>query len=627
MNKILWLYNRLKAMSISEIFYRVKQKIVHKINKIKFSNSNKIYEYVECNIDTEKLYSNLDKVFNNVQINIDQDSYEFKQFNNTINLNEKINWHKGIKGEWDKEISSYEIEFKNTDSIGDIRYSWEVNRHQFMPSLAIKYLRTKDKKYLNLLEMHFEDWMDNNRFLKGINWSSSMEIALRAYQWLIVLYFLKDSDFKEFKDKLAKSIIGSTDYVMKNLSLYSSANNHLILEVAISSIIGYCFKNTYNQDWFEKGYKVLCEELSNQFHQDGVNKEQALHYQGFVTDMMLQYNSIMKKIGFNEIESDLIKKSVLFINELNAQNNYVDFGDSDDAKIINFTNSKYNYYDYILTFASYHYGIDFSISNNSYLEVEMFCSRKKDLEKIQKREFSIYENGGYAIINNNDNVLVFDFGELGFGSLSAHGHADALMFMYYNKGNQFFIDSGTYIYNIERERRDYYRGTKAHNTLSYKDINQSEIKGPFLWGKKSTTKILNIEETDREYILEANNNGYNPNGHTRKIQYLKETDLIMIYDYFDKEAELNFILDDNVKVNKISENILRLYNNKEIFIYCDGNIELEKVNISKEFLQQIESNKIVVKYEFTKEHLTIISPDFEVLLEFLKERKKIYENS
>ncbi|QAS62030.1 hypothetical protein [Clostridium septicum] len=92
---------------------------------------------------------------------------------------------------------------------------------------------------------------------------------------------------------------------------------------------------------------------------------------------MLQYNSIMKKIGFNEIESDLIKKSVLFINELNAQNNYVDFGDSDDAKIINFTNSKYNYYDYILTFASYHYGIDFSISNNSYLEVEMFCSRKK----------------------------------------------------------------------------------------------------------------------------------------------------------------------------------------------------------------------------------------------------------
>ncbi|QAS62029.1 hypothetical protein [Clostridium septicum] len=57
----------------------------------------------------------------------------------------------------------------------------------------------------------------------------------------------------------------------------------------------------------------------------------------------------------------------------------------------------------------------------------------------------------------------------------------------------------------------------------------------------------------------------------------------MIYDYFDKEAELNFILDDNVKVNKISKNILRLYNNKEIFIYCDGNIELEKVNISKEF--------------------------------------------
>ena len=620
MKKFLWLFSRLRAMTLEEVLYRVRKMLNHKINKIKYSKSITVDNVNNIQFDFGKLYKNLNDILEEINYSNIQMDNSFRVFNEIIDLSNDFRWNKGMNGEWDKDISSYDIEFKNTDNIGDIRYTWEINRHQFMPYLATLYIKTNEKKYIYRLEKYFDDWIEENKFLKGVNWTSSMEIALRAYQWLIVLYILKDSDIILLKNKLCRAIIVSIEYVMNNLSLYSSANNHLIIEAAISSIIGYCFKDIYKQDWFDKGYEILREELKNQFHNDGVNKEQALHYQAFVTDMILQYNVILKKIGYEPIEEETIKKSVEFIKTLQANKIYMDLGDSDDAKILSFCPSKYNYYDYILTFASNYYKKRYTDNYNTYPEISLFYSDKVELDLFKEKEFSLYEDGGYFVINHNGNNLLFDFGELGFGSLAAHGHADALMVLFNKDYNEFFIDSGTYIYNIEKEKRDYYRSTQAHNTLCYNKMNQSEIKGPFLWGKKSNSKLVRCEENKESYIIEAINDGYSPNLHKRKIEYKKEYGSIIIYDSFNKEAEINYILDNNVKIEKVSENILKLTNNISIYVYLDGNFEIKNINISKRFLEEVVSKKISIKYSFEKEHLTLIADDLDKLQLLMEER-------
>lgn len=616
MGKIFWLINRLKAMSFSEIIYRIKRKESQYINKIKYrkiTNVTDVTDVIKLEYDSNILYKNLTNIFNELNISKIKEVTKFNIFNDYIDLSKNISWHKGINGIWNKEISCYDIEFKSTDNIGDIRHTWEINRHQFIPYLAGIYLKTNDNKILDLLEKHLDDWFENNNFLKGVNWCSSMEIALRAYQWLILLFLLKDSDLKQLNDKLCRAIIVSIDYVMKNLSLYSSANNHLIIEVAISSIIGYCFEGIYRQSWFKRGYRILKGELRKQFHEDGINKEQALHYQAFVTDMMLQYNTILKKIGYVPIEEELIGKSVEFIESLNCNNIYMDFGDSDDARILSFRNDKYNYYDYILSFATAYYNKEYSNNYDLYPEISLFYDNRIDLKTIDKKEFMIYKDGGYSIINHNGNNILFDFGELGFGSLAAHGHADALMVIYYKNNNGFFIDSGTYIYNIEKSKRNYYRSTEAHSTLCYFGKNQSEIKGPFLWGKKSKSELIRYEDGDDSFIIEATNDGYNPNLHKRRLEYKKNDGSISIYDFFDNEAEINYILDNNVKVEKINDKILKLTNNSCIYVYIDGKIEIKNINISKQFLKETISKKINIKYSFKKEHLTLIADDINKL--------------
>ncbi|MDY3360263.1 MAG: heparinase II/III family protein, partial [Clostridium celatum] len=257
MSKVLWLYNRLKAMPPEEIAYRVKKTTTHKFNAIRFNKPTKVYEVKNINIDLDKLYSNLSNIFNKKDIYSIELNDTYSVFGEKVDLNNALDWHKGTSCNWDENISSYDFEFKNTDDIGDIRYTWEVNRHQFLLYLAAAYTKTQDMRYLDVLENNIEQWIVKNKFLKGVNWSSPMEIALRAYQWTILLFLIEKTELKNLKEKLAKSIIVSIEYVMKNLSLYSSANNHLILEVAISSLIGVCFDGVYQQKWFQKGYEIL----------------------------------------------------------------------------------------------------------------------------------------------------------------------------------------------------------------------------------------------------------------------------------------------------------------------------------------------------------------------------------
>ena len=61
---------------------------------------------------------------------------------------------------------------------------------------------------------------------------------------------------------------------------------------------------------------MLNKHLKKQFYDDGVNKEQALHYQAFVTDAILQYNLFLKRINHEGLCVDIIEKSVEFISNI-----------------------------------------------------------------------------------------------------------------------------------------------------------------------------------------------------------------------------------------------------------------------------------------------------------------------
>jgi Heparinase II/III-like protein len=114
---------------------------------------------------------------------------------------------------------------------------------------------------------------------------------------------------------------------------------------------------------------------------------------------------------------------------------------------------------------------------------------------------------GYVERGDGVSVLV-DCGELGFGSIAAHGHADALSFTLRAFGTDVFVDPGTYDYFTFPEWRHYFRSTRAHNTVEVDGVDQSEMLGAFLWGSHAQARCLLWEPTLRGGRIVAEHDGY-----------------------------------------------------------------------------------------------------------------------
>ena len=132
-----------------------------------------------------------------------------------------------------------------------------------------------------------------------------------------------------------------------------------------------------------------------------------------------------------------------------------------------------------------------------------------------------YKEGGNTILRSKDGRVIvgIDHAALGFGSIAAHGHADALSFQMYMDGQPVFVDPGTYIYHCDLNSRNAFRRTENHNTVCIGGKDQSEMLGAFLWGRKAECKLLKSELGGVEEIIEAEQNGYAPGKHSRKYVF------------------------------------------------------------------------------------------------------------
>ncbi len=73
--------------------------------------------------------------------------------------------------------------FAGDTGAGDIKYVWELNRHQFLITLAKAYRVTGDERYARAGVELIEDWIESNPYNTGVNWTSGLEVAIRSLSW------------------------------------------------------------------------------------------------------------------------------------------------------------------------------------------------------------------------------------------------------------------------------------------------------------------------------------------------------------------------------------------------------------------------------------------------------------
>lgn len=582
MGKLQWYYNRLRAMNVREVAWRLEQKRIQKQEKARFAATN-------VNVGGEVWNTS----FSRLRFNPDALGINFN--NKTYGTSTEIHVLGGPDYDRWPQTFSYALEYKQRDDLGDARTNWEKNRHFQWALLAKAYYVSRDKEFLIRLEEEVYAWTEQNPFLHGISWTSAMELAIRSINWMYALAFLKKADVDgDIVRVLSNGVINMTEYLTLHYSRFSSANNHLLVEAAAIGIAGYAFGHA---PWQELGRNILTEELHKQNYEDGVNKELSLHYQTFGMEAYLLLAHICGKKGW----TDMLRKEAEFVAHSAWRNKAVmEFGDDDEGKILDLQGGEWHQWEYVLQLASMMTGVRYS-------NFERICENihwlftEEEIENVRKQP--LYDNtysrtfktGGNTFLRDKDDriLLGIDHAALGFGSIAAHGHADALSFQMLVDGMSVFADPGTFVYHCWIDERDKFRKTINHNTLclvnadgQYKD--QSQMLGAFLWGQKAECTLIDHKQTEDAYTLVACHDGYKPNIHQRSFKWDKKNRLLTIEDALRSETPyvVTFMLGAKVKIEtQGNDNVVLSIPVGEIelrFNHQDG-IVTEDTEISMEY--------------------------------------------
>lgn len=569
MANISWLIRRLKAMSIQEVLWRLSQKRIQKLEEIHFGTDR---IPVTDGVFNSKL-SSLQAHTENLYINFDNQVYclntSIRLLSGADYVEYKKKWDAGFQTDnvW-PDTFSYKLDYKQRDDIGDARTNWELNRHFQFALLAKNYVASGDEKFLNQFENLFSDWTEKNPFLHGISWTSVMEVAIRCSNWCYAYAFLEHSKAEHvLLERLRVGIINMTDYIANHYSRYSSANNHLIVEAFSVGQAGILFE--YGE-WIDLAIRLLTDEMPRQNYPDGINKELALHYQAFYMEAMGLMMRLMVKNGIPIPESWklMLKKMSQYVSDcIGDYGEVIAFGDDDEGKILDLQGGEIDYYAYVLGMMSVL--LDNSYTKDFKSETLRWLFSLSEMDSVENKiaytspQFCCYKEGGNTILRSLDHQMLIgiDHSALGFGSIAAHGHADALSFQLFYKGKAVFIDPGTYIYHCDLESRNEFRKTRVHNTVCVNGKDQSEMLGAFLWGKKANSELLSYTVDRGAVKLIVRHDGYWPILHKRTIEF-DGISSIRIIDELSENAKAQAMLIISPDINfTVNEKLVRFENN------------------------------------------------------------------
>lgn len=208
-------------------------------------------------------------------------------------LGDRIDWHIDFKTGHRFDPQKYYADVRPAPYPGgyDIKVPWELSRCQYFIWLGQAYWFTNDEKYAQEFVSQITDWVEKNPPKLGVNWTCTMDVAIRAVNWLWGYHFFKDSPAltDEFLLAFFKSLLAHGRHIMNNLEWSEEiTSNHYLANLAGLIYLGFLlpeFKEA--QSWQGFGLQELEKEMFKQVYPDGVNFEASVSYHRLAVELFL----------------------------------------------------------------------------------------------------------------------------------------------------------------------------------------------------------------------------------------------------------------------------------------------------------------------------------------------------
>jgi hypothetical protein len=428
------------------------------------------------------------------------------------------------------EAYTFDIDSRNPAIAGNHKYLLEPSRLQHVTLLAAAYFLTRHEAFAELAAAQLRSWWQANPFLTGIHWSSGIEVALRLISFVWARRLLGGwagaGDCFEGSTLARDQIFRHQQYLAALRSHGSSANNHLLAEL-LGLYIGASAFAWFPQSgrWRRAASAGLEIEAARQVFPDGLSREQASEYHGFVLEMLMLGAAEGLLVGrpFSaNFHATIARMADGWGALLDVRGRAPRQGDTDDAQAILLDPADRERRPRSLLAAAEGLvgGCPWWPASLPDLRSHLFAALARRqgqppplLRPAARPHF--FADAGVAILRDleprpDELWCRCDHGPHGYLSIAAHAHADALSLELRHGGVDILADPGTYCYLTERDFRRYFRSTLGHNTLEVGGLDQARFGGPFLWLDAPQAHLLAAAGLDKGEIAgwSASHAGY-----------------------------------------------------------------------------------------------------------------------
>ncbi|MCK7627028.1 heparinase II/III family protein [Streptomyces sp. RS10V-4] len=428
---------------------------------------------------------------------------------------------------------AFDVPYRDEDAVGDIKQIWELSRHQYLTVLAAAHALTGAERYAERVAAHLRSWWAANPPLRGVHWTSGIELGIRLLSWVWIRRLLDGwpgaAALFEDNPVAHRQIWHHQRWLAAFPSRGSSANNHVIAEAA-GQCAAACAFGWFpgSARWRADALRSLERQLRANTFGSGLNRELATEYHGLVLELGLAAVAEADAAGVPvpaPVRLVLLRMTDALAAVVDGRLRPPRQGDADDGHGLVVDGAGTDRWASLLATGDAVFGrlAWWPEAAGTDVRTPLLAALVRPTRLPAARPAhrpAHFADAGLTILRGPEEIWCrCDGGPHGFLSIAAHAHADALSVEVRHDGVEVLADPGTFCYHGQPEWRRYFRSTLGHNTLCLDGGDQSASGGPFLWTRHARSRVLAADTgTKGTARWCAEHDGYRGSVHRRRVE-------------------------------------------------------------------------------------------------------------
>jgi hypothetical protein len=383
----------------------------------------------------------------------------------------------------------------------DIKIPWELSRAQHLPLLAAAHRLTGDRRYVDELGTQLRGWIAANPVERGPNWACTMDVAIRAANWLAALALLEQRP--PWLDEVAASLLLHGRFIRSHLEWAEVRGNHYLSDIVGLLPIAALFSGSREgRRWATFATAELEVEMRHQVRADGCDHEMSVPYHRLVCELFTcgaQHAEALSPGVLSPAFYERLERMLGFVVDHTRPDGLApQAGDADDGRYLPLGD----------------YGAADQRDHR-----HLFRQARRAMPAPAGH--AAYPDAGWYVMRHGPLWAMVRCGDVGLYGIGAHAHNDQLSFELCLGDQPLVIDPGAFVYTADPEARNAFRSTAAHATLQVDGREQSPLAVDYLFvlGENAHARALTWELDGARAAFAGEHRGFDPIVHRRAIRF------------------------------------------------------------------------------------------------------------